>query len=282
MAAEAAKTAYSFMDVEYWVGFDDWMANNYPLAFGICIGYLITIFGIQRLLRDREAFKLDGPLFVWNALLAAFSITAAYYVLPSMWSVIREKGVQYDLCTTDSEWLTPWVMFFCFSKVPELIDTLFVVLRKRPLRFLHYYHHVVTLLFCWDAWAVKAEYGGWFAAMNLVVHSIMYSYFAFAALKIRLPNALRPFITTLQILQMFGGLGVVIHNAIYCDTHRRNIYFGFAMYLSYVFLFCKFFVDSYLRSSADKKAAHAKAAAASKKSGGSADAPKARKTKQAE
>merc|ERR1712000_498004 len=114
---------------------------------------------------------------------------------------------------------------------------------------------------------------GWFAAMNLVVHSVMYSYFAICALKIRLPNACRPFITTLQILQMFGGLGVVIHNALYCDTHRRNIYFGFAMYLSYVFLLCKFFVDSYLRSSADKKAAHAKK---------TAEASKQRKTKKAE
>merc|ERR1739845_213350 len=34
--------------------------------------------------------------------------------------------------------------------------------------------------------------------MNLVVHSVMYSYFAICALKIRLPNACRPFITTLQ------------------------------------------------------------------------------------
>jgi elongation of very long chain fatty acids protein 6 len=271
----AETKAISFMDVEYWYGFDDWMAANYPLAFGICIGYLITIFGIQRLLRDREGFKLQGPLFVWNALLAAFSITATYHVLPAMWTVIREKGVHYDLCTTDSEWRTVWVMFFCISKVPELIDTLFVVLRKRPLRFLHYYHHVMTLLFCWDAWAVKAEYGGWFAAMNLVVHSIMYSYFAISALHIRLPNALRPFITTLQILQMFGGLAVVVHNALYCDTHRRNIYFGLAMYLSYVFLFCQFFYENYIRPAVFKKGS------------GKADSKKAateakRKTKKAE
>lgn len=124
--ATAAEQQLSFMDVKYWHGVDDWMADNYSLAFSICAGYLVVIFGIQRFMRDREEFKLDGPLFLWNALLAAFSIVAAYHVLPSMWGVIREKGVRYDLCTTDSEWLTVWVMFFCISKVPELIDTLFI------------------------------------------------------------------------------------------------------------------------------------------------------------
>lgn len=146
------------------------------------------------------------------------------------------------------------------------------MLRKRPLRFLHYYHHVVTLLFCWDAWAVKAEYGGWFAAMNLVVHSLMYSYYALAALKLfRFPNWFRIFITTLQILQMFGGLGVVIHNALYCDTHRRNIYFGLAMYFSYVILFCKLFFDSYIRTPSSSRAKT-----------GKADAKQQRKTKKAD
>lgn len=236
------------MDVKYWVGMDEWMANNYPLVFGICAVYLITIFGIQAMMRNRaRGFNLDVPLFLWNLLLAGFSITASYHVLPSMWSVIREKGASYDLCTTDSEWLTPWVMFFCMSKVPELLDTLFIVLRKKPLRFLHYYHHVVTLLFCWDAWAVKAEYGGWFAAMNLVVHSIMYTYYALCSLKFRFPTPVRSFITFLQIAQMFGGLAVVIHNALYCDTNRHNIFFGLAMYFSYVILFGKLFGDEYLR-----------------------------------
>jgi len=32
-----------------------------------------------------------------------------------------------------------WVQLFILSKIPELIDTFFIVQRKRPLIFLHWY-----------------------------------------------------------------------------------------------------------------------------------------------
>lgn len=41
------------------------------------------------------------------------------------------------------------LQMFVFSKVPELGDTVFIILRKRPLIFLHWYHHVTVLLYTW-------------------------------------------------------------------------------------------------------------------------------------
>jgi hypothetical protein len=35
-----------------------------------------------------------------------------------------------------------WTMLFIYSKIPELGDTVFVILRKNNLIFLHWYHHV--------------------------------------------------------------------------------------------------------------------------------------------
>jgi hypothetical protein len=40
-----------------------------------------------------------------------------------------------------------WSLMFGYSKVIELGDTLFIVLRKRPLVFLHYYHHAAVLIY---------------------------------------------------------------------------------------------------------------------------------------
>lgn len=42
-----------------------------------------------------------------------------------------------------------WTTMFSFSKAIELVDTAFVVLRKRPLIFLHYYHHATVLVYVW-------------------------------------------------------------------------------------------------------------------------------------
>ena len=43
-----------------------------------------------------------------------------------------------------------WATMFVLSKVPELGDTIFIVLRKQPLIFLHWYHHATVLVYSWS------------------------------------------------------------------------------------------------------------------------------------
>ena len=44
-----------------------------------------------------------------------------------------------------------WACAFALSKVAELGDTFFVVMRKKPLIFLHWYHHAVVLVYSWNS-----------------------------------------------------------------------------------------------------------------------------------
>ena len=53
-----------------------------------------------------------------------------------------------------------WHVTLCRRrKIPELIDTVFIVLRKKPLIFLHWYHHVTVVLYCWHSFAQRSSAG---------------------------------------------------------------------------------------------------------------------------
>ena len=56
-----------------------------------------------------------------------------------------------------------------------------MILRNREVIFLHWFHHATVLLYCWHAFHNSIAPGIWFAAMNYVVHSIMYLYYFLAA-----------------------------------------------------------------------------------------------------
>lgn len=59
----------------------------------ISVVYIITIFGIQKLMKYREkGFNLRTPLIMWNFLLAAFSIFGVYRCLPEFLHIIFNEG----------------------------------------------------------------------------------------------------------------------------------------------------------------------------------------------
>eukprot|EP00004_Rigifila_ramosa_P013651 TRINITY_DN3045_c0_g1_i2.p2 TRINITY_DN3045_c0_g1~~TRINITY_DN3045_c0_g1_i2.p2 ORF type:complete len:156 (+),score=35.03 TRINITY_DN3045_c0_g1_i2:153-620(+) len=139
-------------------------------------------------------------------------------------------------------------------KAPELVDTIWLLLTGKSVILLHWYHHISVMLFCWYAGEAALVAGIWFAAMNLVVHTVMYFYYFLTSL------GFRPFwgeaITILQITQMVAGL-VISASTWYFNnqspqtcTHNKNLTLaGLGMYASYFVLFVMFFIN---RTSAPK------------------------------
>lgn len=152
-----------------------------------------------------------------------------------------------------------WTWLFVLSKLPELGDTIFIVLRKQPLIFLHWYHHITVLMYSWFSYTEYTASARWFIVMNYCVHSLMYSYYALRAMRFHPPRFISMLITTLQLTQMVIGCAINVwaHSFIQtpgrsCNISPMNIKLSIAMYFSYFVLFARFFYVTYLSSNARK------------------------------
>ncbi|GLE06627.1 hypothetical protein PINS_up016021 [Pythium insidiosum] len=232
----------------------DFCLRTIPQALALCAAYLVVCFGGRWVMQNRQPFDLRIPLAMWNLGLATFSFMGAVRTVPFLLNTIYRRGIYNSVCASPRPHyghgpVGLWVTLFIFSKVPELVDTVFIVLRKKPLIFLHWYHHITVLLFCWHAFATESASGLYFVAMNYSVHAIMYFYYFLTAVGFRPRWA--QFVTVFQLSQMVVGVIVCFLNVNYmsqgvtCNVDRENLKWGIIMYSSYFALFLKFFIERY-------------------------------------
>lgn len=137
------------------------------------------------------------------------------------------------------------------------------MLRKQPLIFLHWYHHITVLIYSWFSYSEYTSSARWFIVMNYCVHSVMYSYYALRAMGYKPPRFIPMVITSLQLTQMIVGCAINFwaydyvqsvqnnHNSV-CHISPINIKLSLAMYFSYFVLFARFFYVTYLSPNARK------------------------------
>jgi hypothetical protein len=105
------------------------------------------------------------------------------------------------------------------------------------------------MLYCWSAVIILGtDYNNAtppFAAMNLCVHSIMYTWYAATRTGWRSPRWLMMTVTVLQLVQMVGGVAVV-GTTIMRGCQDPVTKYAMIMYLSYFFLFSRLFFQNYL------------------------------------
>jgi len=203
--------------------------------------------------------KLLKCLFIlWNLGLSLFSWLGLWHAVPHLYKYVMSHGYFKSVCSDPGEWYAQgkvayWLEMFILSKFPELLDTVFLVLQGKRVIFLHWYHHITVLLFCWQAYIRDAGPGLWYCAMNYSVHAFMYLYYAGMAIPaIRNYVAFASvFITTAQIVQMITGATVTMSAAWWwmrdldCHLKQSTCSLGVVMYLSYLGLFVGLFADKY-------------------------------------
>lgn len=232
--------------------------------------YLVLVFGGPLFMKNREALECKPILALWNLSLSLLSVVMFYSTFTRVGAETVNAGSDwlYYLITLPEPydarvWNGPhmfWMWVFGLSKVFELFDTALLVVRKRKVGLLHWYHHTTVLVFTWFCMNVVASPGFVFGIMNAFVHSIMYFYYFLTSLGYRpwWGNA----VTLIQLSQMAVGVGVsVLWTYFYLFTERECplkvpvhawvVTTCVAIYGSYFLLF----LDFYRRRLASQRAA---------------------------
>lgn len=241
-----------------------WLHDNWIWTLPLCVLYVVLVFAGQKWMSSRPPYDLRRVLFAWNLFLALFSIVGTTCLLPHLIHVLYKSGLKESVCKTEALYnphISLWCFIFTLSKVLELGDTAFVVLRKTPLQFLHWYHHCTVLVYSFYGLGrpVSSAIGIWFGSMNFSVHAIMYSYYAVKALGYRVPASIARCVTTFQLSQMIVAL--VINFTAFrsyslgedCDIDVNVFYAGMIIYGSYAILFAHFFYTRYIKRPKTKK-----------------------------
>ncbi|XP_012873046.1 PREDICTED: elongation of very long chain fatty acids protein 3 [Dipodomys ordii] len=245
-------------DFEKFTDMRPFLEKYWISSFPIVLIYLLFIIVGQNYMKTRKGFNLQRPLIFWSFCLAVFSIMGTVRTWSYMANVILTSGLKQTVCFsffTDHIVVKFWSCLFLLSKVVELGDTVFIILRKRPLIFIHWFHHSTVLLYTSFGYKNKVPSGGWFMTMNFGVHSIMYTYYTLKAAKMKYPRRLPILITSLQILQMalgttFGILNYVWRQDHGCHTTTEHFFWSFVLYASYLILFAHFFYQTYMKPKA--------------------------------
>ncbi|SZF03633.1 unnamed protein product [Blumeria hordei] len=247
-------------------------------AISMCIVYLVVILGGQEIMRNQKAFQLNTLFKIHNFMLTAVSasllILFAEQLVPSLWNY----GLYANICQAPG-WTQPLVLLYYLNyltKYFELLDTVFLVVKKKPLTFLHCYHHPATALLCFTQLIGRTSVSWVPITLNLTVHVVMYWYYFQSARGIRV--SWKEWITRMQITQFIIDLGFV-YFATYdyvvhvnwphlphvgeCAGEPWAAAAGDLILLSYLILFISFYISTYRKQSSRKAAAKASEARAS-------------------
>ncbi|TFK89950.1 elongase of fatty acids ELO [Polyporus arcularius HHB13444] len=243
-------------------------------VFPTLAAYLVIIFGIQAWMKNKPPYRLQFLFRFHNAFLTIGSLLLVLLIMEEVVPAVYKHGVFWGLCNVNmwSERLEFYYMINYYFKYIELVDTMFLALKKKPLAFLHVFHHSATALLCYTQLNGKTSVQWVPIAINLAVHVIMYYYYYATAGGAKI--WWKKYLTTFQITQFVIDL-FVVYFATYsyyaanyfpnlphmgsCAGTETAAVFGCALLTSYLGLFIQFYIQTYKKPAGRKAVANGKA-----------------------
>eukprot|EP01083_Nonionella_stella_P009360 26987_1 len=231
------------------------------LAIAVYLGF-VWMSKTQVLRFPKKLFGLTTFMFVHNMFLAGASATLLTLLLGELSEQFHAAESWGDfICDPGYNYAVGRMTYICYLnyllKYYELLDTVILALKGRPLIFLHYFHHPATLILCYVQ--LQSRTGlQWIPIMlNLLVHSFMYVYYALATL--HLPCPWKQSVTVLQIVQFVldlvacyvGYFSRVVAEfvnpkwGVWCSGDHPAGIFGVGLLTSYLVLFIHFYRKTY-------------------------------------
>lgn len=234
-------------------------------SFSTIVAYYIIILGGRELMRSRPAFQLNTLFKIHNFYLTAISGGLLVLFLEQLIPTLSQHGLFFAICDHKGGWTEHLVILYYLNyltKYLELIDTVFLVLKKKPLTFLHCYHHGATALLCYSQLIGLTAVSWVPITLNLTVHVVMYWYYFQSARGIRI--WWKEWITRLQIIQFVIDLGFIyfasysyfvstyfrwMPHAGDCAGEEFAAFSGMGILTSYLVLFISFYIATYSKPS---------------------------------
>ncbi|KDR81079.1 hypothetical protein GALMADRAFT_91773 [Galerina marginata CBS 339.88] len=230
--------------------------------------YLVVIFSIQAFMKNHKPLKLTRLFRVHNFILSSGSLLLLILMLEEILPIIWNNGFYHAVCASEA-W-TPKLEFYYmvnyYFKYLELLDTVFLALKKKPLQFLHVFHHYATAVLCYVQLNEQTSMSWAVISVNLAVHVVMYYYYYATAGGAKL--WWKKYLTIMQIGQFIIDLACV-YFGIYqrmafeyyphlpiigsCAGTKKAAVFASTILTSYLGLFIHFYFQTYKESPSSKK-----------------------------
>lgn len=234
-------------------------STRYEVVIAI-VTYLAVIFGGKLLMKNFPVIKLQFIFQLHNLLLTLSSLALLILFVEQLIPIVVREGIFHSVCHQDA-WTQRLELLYYLNylvKYWELADTVFLVLKKKNLEFLHVYHHSMTMALCFSQLEGKTSVSWVPISLNLLVHVFMYYYYFRTAGGAKI--WWKQYITTLQITQFVIDLFFVYFcsytyfTATYwdwmpnygsCAGSESAAIFGCWILSSYLLLFIGFYKKTY-------------------------------------
>jgi fatty acid elongase 3 len=140
-----------FKEFEYESGVTWLSAWHWPVI--LCTFYLISVYSLRNYMRDKPKWDLYWIRVFHNAFLSFASFVMVLGVIKEVYHLYTHYGIESLICDESRRQsegnMFFWYYVFFLSKFYEFIDTYILCVRKKPITFLHCFHHFITAFLCW-------------------------------------------------------------------------------------------------------------------------------------